>query len=739
MKTPGEAMAPPKESSELDTEHTSQTISTVCKIGACEPFCGISLNVEGGKITRVKPDPAHPISEGYVCIKGMNLLGYQNAPDRLLYPLHRKESGWSRVSWDDALGDIGARLHALTQQFGPRAVATYWGNAADSIGITMANTFCHAFGSPNSYNVLSLEYTDRGIVAEAIYGNENLILQPDVKHAKYALLLGTNPIVTQGLTLLQRRPHVGADLKHARKHGGKLVVLDPQRTQTARMADLHVPIRPGTDLFFLLGMLHVIVQEGLQNEAFIKAHTTGFAQWRELAQQISLQQTEQITGVKATTIQDIARDFAAADGAYISTRVGVQTSHNSTLTEWVVATLVAITGNIDRTGGLYFNPSVLDIPGLIKKFTKRKNPSPSRIGNYPPIFGGLPCAVLADEILTPGEGQVRALIVIAGNPVISFPNTPKIEEALQSLDLLVVIDIFHNDTASFADYVLPAATQYERGEWHFLTSTFDQEPFAEFRPKVVEPPGECRGEWEIFKELSRKAKVPFLNNPLFDKLARFLDGIGIGFTPELLRRYLLFGKTPSYSHLKKSSHGAYGKPFQFGHFFTQQIHREDRRIQLAPPSFVEELQRVCQSLPKANDRFPFVLISGARRSASFNSWTHNIPALVEKLGGNWAILNQRDGDALGIREGDNIRIRSACGEIEIEARLSTDIAPGVVAVHQHWGHVYDAQWTTANKYPGVNVNHLHSHEVRDTFSGMAVFNGTPVSIEKIPKKIHALP
>lgn len=716
-----------------DSPHTPRTIHTVCKIGACEPFCGLTVKVEGGKISSVQPNKDHPLSQGYICTKGMNILDYQNSPDRLQHPLKHVGEDWKRIPWSQTTQEIGSRLREIADKHGPRSIATYWGNAADSLGIVVANTFCHAFGSPNSYNVLSLEYTDRGVVAEELYGNENIILQPDVTKAKYAILLGTNPLVTQGLTLLQRRPHIGRDLRKAKAAGGKIVVVDPRETETARLADHHLAIRPGTDLFFLLALIHTIIVEELYDKNYIENHVAGFDDWKAFIPLFSLDRAENITGIEAPLIRKIAREFAAAEGAYVSTRVGVQTSHNSTLTEWAVATLCVITGNIDRPGGLYYNFGVVDTPALIKKFTKRKNTSPSRIGAYPPIFGGLPAAVLPDEILTEGEGQVKALVVIAGNPVISFPNTKKTEEALRKLDLLVVVDIFLNDTATFADYVLPASTGFERESWHFLVDAFNPYPFAELRPKVVEPPGECRGEWEMFKDISRVAGVPFLNNPLFDKLGRVLDFTGIGFTPSFLHRYLLRGKKPSYRALKKNSQGMKGNPLNFGEFFAKQIHTKDRRIHLAPAKFVEELKRAIGAPPTVSQKYPFMLISGARRLASYNSWTHNMPNLAEQLKGNWATLNDQDAKRLKIEEGDLVSIQSAVGEVEIEARMSSKIARGVVAIHQHWGHVYESGMTTAQKYPGVNVNNLHPDTARDTFCGMPIYNGTPVNVNSVSK------
>ena len=221
------------------------THRTTCKIGACEPFCGVEIDVEEGRLTGIRPNARHPISKGYVCVKGMHVPDYVNHDERVLHPLVRGRGGLERTDWPTATRQIGERLRKIRDEHGPSSISTYWGNAADSVSITLANTFCHAFGSPNSFNVLSLEYTDRGAVAERVLGNENLILQPDADRASFALLLGTNPIVTQGMTLLQRRPHIGAALRGIRKRGGQVVVVDPRRTETVRIADEHLAIRPG--------------------------------------------------------------------------------------------------------------------------------------------------------------------------------------------------------------------------------------------------------------------------------------------------------------------------------------------------------------------------------------------------------------------------------------------------------------------------------------------------------------
>lgn len=707
-----------------------ETHRTTCKIGACEPFCGLEVDVEDGRMVAVRPDPAHPVTTGYACVKGMHVPDYQNDPDRLLHPEKKTGDGWEQIDWETATREIGRKLRAIVDEHGPRAIATYWGNAADSTSITLANTLCHSFGSPNSFNVLSLEYTDRGAVAERMLGNENLILQPDAGRTRFALLLGTNPIVTQGMTLLQRRPRIAQDFKAIQSSGGKLVIVDPRTTESARLADEHIAIRPGTDLFLLLGMLRWIVAHDAHDRRFVATHCTDWDALAAAVAGVDLRMVSEVTDVPQVTIERLAEEFASAESAFATTRVGVQTSPNTTLTEWAIQALNAVTGNVDRPGGVYFNPGVIDVPALIEKFTRRRNGTPSRIGGFPQIFGGPPASVLAEDVLSEDPERIRALVVIAGNPVITFPNTPRIEAALERLDLLVCIDLYRSDTGSFAHYNLPAATLYEKGSFHFLTSTFEPYPYAEWKPKIVEPRGEARSEWDIVKGIARAAGVPFLNDRLIDRAARALEAIGVRFTEDHLYRYLLLGKT-RLGRLKKTPGGIKFGDIHWGEFLRCGLRTKDRRIHLAPNDLVAALARVLAAPPLPTEQFPFLLISGARRSASYNSWTHNIPALMDRMKGNWATVHPRDAQALGVGDGERVRITTGVGSLEIELRSSPDIRPGVVSVHQFWGHVYESGSMTSRRFPGVNVNVLHDDRGLDEFSGMPIYNARPCRIERL--------
>jgi len=391
---------------------------------------------------------------------------------------------------------------------------------------------------------------------------------------------------------------------------------------------------------------------------------------------LDLYDAARVTGIARAQIERLADEFAAAESAFASSRVGVQTSHNSTLTEWAVMTLNVLTGNIDRPGGVYFNPGVFDGPGLIEKFTRRRNSSPSRVGRYPQIFGGPPAAVLADDVLSEDPDRIRALVVVAGNPVITFPNTAKVEAALKRLELLVCIDIYLSDTATFAHYVLPATTMYEKGTLHFLTSNFEPYPFVEWKPKVVEPRSEAKTGWDTFKCLSRAARVRFLNDPLLDKSGRLLDWVGLGFDEDLLYRYLLLGKV-RLGRLRKIPGGMKFGDVRWGEFLESGLRTSDKKVHLAPAEFVDALPQALHDLPRTSSEFPLLLISGARRSAGYNSWTHNVPALMEKMKGNWATLNPADAARIGVSNGQRVHVSSRVGSLEIHADLHlTDLERG---------------------------------------------------------------
>ncbi|MCG8314327.1 MAG: molybdopterin-dependent oxidoreductase [Pseudomonadales bacterium] len=709
-----------------------KTTLTNCKVGACEPQCGIKTTVRDNRIIAVEPDPDHPISQGYICKKGMAIPEYVHDPDRLRTPEKRSGFNFEPISWASASQEIGATLKQIHQQYGSNAIATYWGNAADTSGILMADTLCSAFGSPNSFNVLSLEYTDRGMVAEHMFGNEYLILQPDAAHADFALLLGTNPLVTQGMTLLQRHPRIAMSLKAIQQRGGKVIVVDPRQTETTKIADLHVPIVPGTDVFFLAGLVKYLIEGQHYDAAYSQAYTRDIVPLTHLLNDISWETISEKTGVPSDQIQNIADQYARSNAGFVTTRVGVQTSCHSTLTEWMVQVLNSLTGNIGRKGGLYYQPGAIDNQALIQTFSKHKNKAPSRIGQYPQIFGGPPASTLADHVLSNDNDRIRALIVIAGNPAISFPNHNKLIQALKKLDLLVCIDLYRSDTGAFAHYNLPATTIYEKGGLHFLTQPFDPYPYIEWRQQILNPFADARPEWDIVRDICRQAKIPFLNNPTVSWLDRLLSIVGKGFSEKMLAQALLLSpwsmKKLSLRALMHSPYGLRVGELTYADTLTRYIKTDDGKIQLAPERFLREFKNILSVKPSVSARYPFKLISGCRSLSAFNSWTHNMKSLSASQSRHSAFMNPQDADRLGLSQGDNVTVVTETGELTLPITPSARINSGTVMIPQFWGHHFNSSQSIAKANPGVNVNVLHSDKEVDTFTGMPIFNGTPCDI-----------
>ncbi len=704
------------------------TIRTTCKIGACEPYCGIEVDVVDGRMTTVRPDKAHPVSQGYLCVKGHHLLEYQNDPDRLLQPTRRTGDGWEPATWDAATSGIGRHLRALADAHGPGSIATYWGNAADSANIVLALTTAGAFGSNQAYNVLSLEFTDRGANAQRMFGDEGLMLQPDADHTAHALLLGTNPVVTQGMALLQRRPRIRTDLRDIQRRGGSVTVVDPRRTETADLADTHLAIRPGTDLFLLVAMIRRILDTSAHDHDACERHSTGLDVWQRLAQRLTSAEAADICGIDAAEIDAEADRFASAPAAFATTRVGVQTAPNTTLTEWAVTTLNAITGNIDRPGGMVFHPGAGDPTGYLLPGLLRNNFAPSSRSGIGHIFGGLPATDLADNILSDEPDRVRALLVFAGNPLVTFPDTAKIEAALARLDLLVCLDIYLSDTATFADWVLPAATQFEKGSWHFMVGKYEATPRIEWRPQVIPPTGDARPEWHIIQDILVAADAPFLNNPDIHRQVLDHHAAGEHYPEEAMYRAVL----PDHLTLEEVMATPGGIEFPLpaqGEFYEHHLKTHDHRIQLAPDEFVSALDLALDTPTRLSAEYPLMLISGFRRLRSFNSWTHNMPSLTDKLDEPHAHLHPATAAGLNITDGAPVRLVTEAGAITLPARITDRIRPDSVAVPQFWGHTYPSGQLHARRRPGNNINRLHTTTDADQFTGMPVFNGRPCRVE----------
>jgi formate dehydrogenase len=594
--------------------------------------------------------------------------------------------------------------------------------------------FLDALGSPHYYSAGSQDVNNRFAASALLYGSPLVVPIPDLARTRFLLMLGANPLVSHGSVLTA--PRVRDQLQAITARGGRIVVVDPRRTETARQFE-HVAVNPDADAWLLLSLLQVVFEEGLADRRFLAGWTRGAARLEQLAAAHTPESTEQRTGVPAATVRALARDFAAADGAVAYGRTGSCLGRHGTVVAFLIDALCAVTGNVDRPGGAVFGrpPIAIDDVGArvgIDTYGETR----SRIGGFPDVLGNMPASLIPQEIETPGEQQLRALFVSAGNPVLSVPDGDSMERALDKLDLLVSLDFYVNETNRHADYVLPTTTFLERDDTPVAFLGFYTTPFVQHSDAVVEPAGEAREEWQIVEELSRPLGItPSSVRPL-----RALGRLGVRIEPQRLLDLLLragpdgdwFGLRPRglrLSKLRERPHGIVLAEHVATGVLRRKLRHRDRRIQLAPEPIVEELRRLGED-GAGDPRFPLRLI-GLRELRSHNSWMHNSPLLLRGGRTHAARVHPDDAAAVGLGDGDSVRISSKSGAIELPVKVTDEMKPGTVAVPHGWGH--RGGWRLANGTGGANVNVLSSGAPADLerLAGMAFLNGIPIRLDPV--------
>ena len=708
---------------------------TFCRI--CEPLCGLVATVEDGRLQKLRPDPEHPLSRGYACPKGIAMTDVQNDPDRVLYPLKRTGGSgeFERVGWPEAMGDIAERLRRVLDERGPAAVGWYMGNpgAFSYSHVLWTKGFLDALGSPHYYTAGSQDVNNRFAASALLYGSPLLVPIPDIARTDFLFMVGANPLVSHGSVL--SAPRVREQLLAITDRGGRVVVVDPRRTETARQFE-HLPVHPDSDGWLLLSMLNVIFEEGLADKTYLAAHTAG---WEFIAHQAAAyppESTEQRTGIEPERLREVARAFAKAEHAAAYGRTGSCLGRFGTLVAFLLDALNAVTGNLDRPGGAVFGDPPIPLDEIGEKAgLDTYGKTRSRFGNIPDVLGNLPATLLPREITTPGERQIRALFVSAGNPVLSVPDGNALEAALGQLDLMVSLDFYVNETNKHADYVLPSTTFLEREDIPVALMGFFSTPFAQTTEPVVEPAGEARQEWEVIDELSRSVGVAPYSPPALRRLAR----LGIRVTPRRLidfllrlgRRGDLFGLRRSglsLAKLARHPHGIVLDDHVATGVLNRKVRHKDGRVHLHAAEISSELDRVAALNGERSD-FPLKLI-GMRELRSHNSWMHNAALLMR--GGRTHSLRMHPDDATeaGIADGDRVTVASTSGSVEVPVSVTDEMTPGTVALPHGWGHC--GGWQLANEVGGVNVNLLapSSPESLERLAGMAHLNGIPVRVER---------
>ncbi|PTB94965.1 dehydrogenase [Marinobacter sp. B9-2] len=697
----------------------TQTHYRTCNI--CEAMCGLEIKHRGNEILSIKGDNNDPFSHGHICPKAVALQDFYNDEDRLKTPMRRTADGWQEISWDEAFGEIASRFRAIQQEHGQDAVGVYLGNPnAHNFGnAIMLPRFFKALGTNNRYSSASADQLPHHVASNYMLGAGMLIPVPDIDHTDFMLIIGANPIVSNGS--LMTAPGVGKRLKAIQQRGGKVVVVDPRRTETAKKADQHLFIRPETDALFMLALVHTLFEEQLVTLGHLEDRIDGLELLAEAVKPYSPETVADACGMSANAIRELAREMAAAKSAVCYSRMGASTQSFGGLCQWLNNVLNILTGNFDSRGGAMFPQPAFDL-------VRDKKGKPSSYGRYEsrvrklPYFNNeFPVATLADEILTQGEGQIRAMITIAGNPVLSAPGGARLEEAFDALDFMVSVDIYLNETTRHADIILPATTGLEVPHFDVFFNSFAVRNTAKFSEPMFEKSPNQKHDWEILRDLALQ-----------------LTGLeDDGVTPEAMLdlglKHGAYGKEGmSLETLKANPHGVDLGPLQ--PCLEQRIQTEDGRIRIAPELYLDDLKRLNDSgLLQANQNsdYPFTLVS-RRLPRSHNTWTQNSHRLVKGKNPCTLQMNASDVSKLGLEDGQLATVSSATGSIELPVEIDDDMFEGVVSMPQGWGHNRpDTAMSIAQGQPGVSMNDVTDSRRIDALTGNAAFNGTRVAVRSI--------
>ena len=681
----------------------------------CEAICGLELQSEDGRLAAIRGDDADPFSRGHICPKGNAILDLEADPDRLRTPLRRNGDTWEAIGWDEAFAWAGERLAAIQRDHGAGAVAAYLGNPnVHHYGhIAYLPALLKALRTPNLYSASSVDQWPHQLVAAQMYGHMFLLPIPDLDHTDHFLMLGANPVASNGS--LMTVPDVTKRLKHLAARG-KLVVVDPRRTETADIASEHLFIRPGGDAWFLVAFLQALGRLGLQRLDAYADKLDGLDTALAAIAAIDTRDVEARTGIAPATIERLAGEFAGARAAVAYGRMGLSTQAFGSLCQWLLQLVNLVTGNLDRVGGALPNDAAIPLTGPGTSFGARDRWR-SRVRGLPEFAGELPVAALAEEILTPGDGQVRALLTSAGNPVLSTPDGRALDGALASLDFMVAIDIYINETTRHADLILPPASPLTQHHYDLVFNALAVRRVARLNTPLHERGADERGDWEIVNGLgaayAAAAGKPWRDLPpprahIAAGLARGTSGLTI-------------------DDLEAAPHGLDLGPLEPS--LLRRLQTENGRIQCAPPLLVAELARlVDEPSPPSSLR-----LIGRRHVRSNNSWMHNAPRLVKGKPRHQLLMHPDDLRARGLADGASVEVTSRIGRIRTDVQADDSLMPGVVCLPHGFGHGRaGTRLARANAVAGASYNDLSDPSLLDVASGNAALNGLPVEVTAVP-------
>ena len=706
----------------------------------CEAICGLEIKLENGLIRSIKGDKQDPLSKGHICPKAVALQDIYNDPDRLRQPIKKTDNGWQKISWTQAYDEVTDGLKRVQREHGNNSVAVYLGNPTvhNLDAMLFGPMFFRTLKTKSRYSATSVDQLPEQLVSLLMFGHGLLIPLPDLDRTNFHIIFGANPVVSNGS--LMTAPGVAKRLKAIRERGGKLVVVDPRRTETAAIADQHLFIKPGTDVLMLFGMLHVVFLENLQTLGTVADFTNGLEDIRKLVMDYPPERTAELTGVNAETLTTLVRDFCRTPGASCYGRMGVSTQQYGSLSQWLITVFNIVTGNLDIAGGTMFSKPAFDVlaRGKRKAASKKKGFADkfTRLRQLPDFNGEFPVAALAEEMATTGDGQIRALVTGAGNPVLSTPNGKQLDTAMAGLDFMVSIDIYLNETTRHANIILPPLVTLERSQYDVAFQTLAIRNGAKYSLPVFKADKTQRSDAQIFLELGwRMQSGGWLGKAGGWLKKSILQRLG---NQWIINKQLKKG--PYYkSHgldikkLKKNPHGIDLGPMQ--PCLPERLFTVDKHIELAPDICLAEMQQLAKKLliiksEEASPELNLRLI-GRRDPRTNNSWLHNSYRMVKGKNRCLALVHPQDAASRGISDRDRVNVRSRVGTITIPATLSDEIMPGVISIPHGWGHDFDGiELSVASEHAGVNTNILTDDQFLDTLSGNAALNGVPVSLSK---------
>jgi anaerobic selenocysteine-containing dehydrogenase len=729
----------------------------------CEATCGLEITLADGHVRRIRGDRDDVFSHGFICPKGSTLKQLHEDPNRLRTPLVRRNGELVAASWGDAFAEIDRRLTAIIDSHGRDAVAVYVGNptAHSLAGMLYGKALIKSIGSRNVYSASTVDQRPKELSSALMFGGGLIVPVPDVDRTDFLLMLGANPYASNGS--LATAPDWPGRIEALRARGGKLVVVDPRRSRTAEAADEWIAVRPGSDPFLLAAMVRVLLDEQLVDLGDVAPYVDGLERLGPALAAFGPDDVADLTGVDGSTIRRLARELAAAPRAAVYGRIGTTTAEFGTVASWLVDVLNICTGNLDRPGGAMFTtPAVAGsnthgAPRVGRGV--RPNHPRSRVRQLPGTFGELPAVCLAEEIETPGPGQIRALLCVAGNPVLSLPNGRRLDAALRSLDLMVSVDIYRNETSRHADVILPAPSALEKEHYDVALLQLAVRNIANWSEPVLDLPDGQLDEWEILARLALIAQGrgastdpavvddfvvgTLVSNAVADEHGplhgRRADDVLAALAPRtgparIIDFYVRsgpygdhFGANPDGLTLEAligAPHGVDLGPLEPR--LPDGLRTPTGMIDLAPEPILDDLPRMEAAVRRGDDGLRLV---GRRDLRSNNSWMHNVEVLVKGKPRCVLQVHPSDASSMGLVDGESAKVTSRVGTLIVPVEVTDGIRPGVVSLPHGWGHdLPGVELDVAARYPGVNTNLLTDDLAVDAPTGTAVLNGIPVEV-----------